>query len=256
MRRVMVLLGVANCALFSQELMLMNNTGPGVTDRLIVLNRPWRHADAESVLRQFFDEMHRQGGLYRLTVVPLKEDAYLSLIHGNDVASYEYTTAEIQRLGLPRGPVGQVLGVGGSAIMMFREGQSVSKQVLGGMRDPTVLAARGRAFRLLAFWLTISRQNNPTLYGLTLFAKCDRPLSIAAVFALTEQLARLVRLRSLTVQVRTDDWFIESPGFPAVYPFSTDTRPPIEGVFRRAPNVSCYWTEEIGAKCGGLSFRP
>jgi hypothetical protein len=237
--------------------MVRETVAPGVIDRIIALDGHWERSAVENMLRVFYQQNHGRYALFRLTVAPTAQAAYRALSHGNDRATYNLTVAELKRLGLPLAPVGQLLGIGQSAVMLFRDGDLYSRQILGGGPDPTMLSVRGgKRFQLLHFHITESKQADPKIYSLRIFLKCDRPVSIAACISATKLLAQRFAVRPLLIEIRPDEWFVESPEFPALYPFTRDLRIPTEGEFRLAPSVSCGQGDDRDLTCSGTTFRP
>lgn len=238
-----------------EDLVIRNITTNEVVDRAVVIKEPWNADLLEKRFRDFYSLERGKHKLFRLTVGTNPNSVKRALHHGNDVATFDRTIQEIKG-GLDQSlPIAQIWGIGDSAVMCFRTHEGFTSTQIGPLDTTHVTAHSGNKFRILHFNLTgvVPHSKN---YQLRVFLKSVNVLSLADSVAVLNDLRHRIGVTVFTVEIRPDEWFLESPDFPLLFPFTKSWTVPNEADFRLPGYITCGYQSKQGIKCSGSGFRP
>jgi len=149
-----------------------------------------------------------------------------------------YETATSRRY-----PVGALVAIRDSAVVLLRNQDRVSRRVIRGT-DPTVVNIEGGSFFISYFYKVPA--NKPIL---TLYAWTSSPLTAELGERFLAALSASVPFGALSVRVRNDPWFVDDPVHPFFNPFYPGFAPPTEAEYNRSPTMACFRWEEKKPAC-------
>lgn len=192
----------------------------------------------------------------RLIMAPDRTLLSFNYTHGNPHgSSYQDTNRQIERNGLPKGPMARLLAVGNSGKFSYFENGQLREELIGGNEDPTVFKDGIYRYELLHFRLSISKANPKDKYPVLLFFKTSPNVSFSSVMRLYARMRRLLTVGELTINVRTEPWFMEDTFFPTAMLFTKPLEFPNSVHYMITPSLSCG-SEKTGISCTGQNFLP
>ena len=235
-----------------EDLVIRNIATTEVIDRAIAITEPWNAALIEKRFRDFYSLEKRKHKLFRLTVGTNSVAVNRALRHSNDAVTFDRTIQEIMT-GLDQSlPIAQIGGIGDSAVMYFRTQDGFTSAQIGPRDNTHVSTPSGNTFRILHFNLA----GKPNHYQLNVYLKSVNTLSLTDSVAVLNDLRHRTGVTPLLVYIRPDEWFLESPHFPLLYPFNKSWKVPNEAEFSLPGNIACGYQPKEGIKCSGRAFRP
>jgi hypothetical protein len=234
---------------------------PRLLDRAVtVAPEGFSLARLEQTARAYLRENSADRYILRLTLAPDRLILARTLGKGPPDANFPSLLEAIKRVGLPAGPVAQVLSIGAASVLVYRDASGFAEKYLTGTRAPRLLRVGGIKFRLLHFRIQEMRQEPATaaapLYVASFFLTVSGEVSVSACAAATRQLAKLFAMPYSTASCRTIPWFVEDPGFPDVFPFVSKISVPSKEEYFLLPSVGCSENPKSGLRCSGQNFVP
>lgn len=241
-----------------------------VDQSLIIRRESFQSDQLVQLCRDFLKRYGRDRGLRRLLIATRQETVNSAMFHGTRritehdpgqpasdwAAGYDRTVAMIKYENLPHSPIARLIAIGDAALLTIRDGPRYSERIIQGTSDPTLMRDGTTSYRLLHFMVTVPRTGERNSYATSLFFKATPGLSAGSVARLTRRVADLVRGAQISVAVRTDDFFPDTWGYPAINPFVEPLTVPTQLQFLARGVLSCGvgTGREIG--CSGTNFRP
>ena len=231
---------------------LKDQRGPGIVDRGVVIP-VFTRDEVKRIAEEFLRDEAKGASIARLIIATDSQHLLENYSHDSPNVSYQEAAAEIERNGIPKGPMARVLSVHGRAkISYMEEGRLTEENLDSG--DPTVFREGGYSYELLHFNITQSHlQGDP--WFLTVYLKASPGVSIASCARIYEMLRHLTGLADLTIAVRPDPWFLDTYRYPAVLAFTRPLDLPNSIAFMSAAAVSCNLVSNQ-ITCTGRNFVP
>jgi hypothetical protein len=226
--------------------------GLGVIDEARVI-QPWDEAKAKAALRDFLDEHRHKSFLYRLTLGPSEREVLISLFGvspGDPISSYparpQSVPSDLAKHGLRgRGPLAQAIGLSGAESMRIRKGDRVV-EIQIGKNSTEFVSKSGHHYKLLHFHL------NPPTSGvnfafLSIYLISPTGTSISDSVEILTGLYGKVPVNALTLKIREDEWFVDDPEFPRLYPFLDALAPVPDWLdFTQSSSTTCVRSADRG----------
>lgn len=241
----------------SAQEVVFSRSSPTIEERGVVVPlERFNVASLEALARGFVAEMSSKK-LARLTIASNKDDLSLSLRQRSLQPSYESCAEEIRSWKVPRVPIAQVLIVGGSAKLSYRDKSGLTERHLGGASNPPMLTEGKTRFEILGFFLNEpGPASKPTDYVLTMYLRETPALSISAGVSVSKRIFQLTGVNMLQTVVRRNTFFPENLHFPCIYPFQVEEKLPTKSTFETAPNYFCVVDSGREVECSGSNFVP
>jgi hypothetical protein len=227
--------------------------GPGIVDRGVVA----LHFSREEVKRMAQDFLQGEAkgtSIARLLIAPDQASLVSNYAHGTPHNTYQSTMAEIERAGMPKGPMARLLAIGGRAKLSYLEKGALTEEVLPGSSDPTIFRDGNYSYELLHFVLSQSHLRGDP-YFLTLYLKASPGVSINSLSRIYNSLHQLTKIENLSIEARRDPWFLETQQYPAVPVFTQPLAIPNSIRYIIGPAVSCGLMDGR-FNCTGHNFEP
>lgn len=155
--------------------------------------------------------------------------------------------------------VARILASPWGTVLDIRQGEHFQRFRLAGSENawPKV-TARTREFEILHLSISGRQKDGGEVEGgfVNIFGEGKAPFSLAAVRTLTMRFARVEKSAFLSVNIRSDPWFLGTDNYPLVPFFKTSipTFDPAKIMF--APAVSCTVSTKGNIRCGGGNLEP
>jgi hypothetical protein len=115
-----------------------------------------------------------------------------------------------------------------------------SSRLLQGEKKPLDLIVEGAAIEVLEMSFSHPMgEANEHLVRANLYARTNGAVSAGVARALLSQVRATTGAEDIGVDLRSDSWFIEECGFPALYPFENLPKAPRVEEFYRTSYASC-----------------
>jgi len=263
---VVILLAAGGADLRSQTI-LYDREGSGVVDRgEVVLPGHLDRGSARILARDF---LNRYGEAHQVLSLLIGEDdreIRASCWHRAGVipsggpgrmAELKKLKADIDKLGPPKHPIARVISIGGNALLTYREGDSISDEVLRGA-DPTRFRINGVNFELLHMALSTGTAAvaEDVRDNLALYFRTKPRVSLSTTLAAFRQLASTVKINNLDLLVRSDAWFLEYDDYPIYPAFVLGLRPLNVNEYELSSYVTCGSSAKHHLNCSGRNFEP
>jgi hypothetical protein len=266
--QLLVLLLVSGGALHLRgQTVMYDRDASGVIDRAeIVARGRLDRSSARALARQFLDRYGQSREVLSLVIGEDGPEIGASCFHRADTIPSESRRrmeelrkleADITRVGPPKHPIARVVSISGNALLTFRDGDSVSEEVLHGA-DPTRFKVDGVDFELLHLVLTTGSAGvaEDVRNSLALYFRVKPKVSLSSTLAAFHRLASIVKINNLDIRVRPDAWFLEYDDYPFFPAFVPGLQPPNIGQYDLSSDVSCGSSARHGLKCSGRNFEP
>lgn len=238
---------------------LISKSSSQVYDEVAVFDRSWGLSSVEDRLRVFFETHRNSKKLYRLILAPTEAAALAAAVHTNEYERdpFKQAVATIGKSGFPL-PVAEVIGVGPSAVMRYRDGERLEIRNWGPIKNPLLFKlSNGAEFELLHFHVAGSAEMlKKDGFHLGLYFRSRESVSLAMTVALLKQVRAWIPAGIIEVNLRPDPWFFESPSYPLIYVFDRNLRIPTEAEFRLAGSANCAMLDGFKIRCSGQNFVP
>jgi hypothetical protein len=243
-------------ALFGQSKVRLSP--PRVVDQSIVIPRADLNLDHVRTLAKKFLQEHdaKSATLLRLLMVPDEVSRANNLIHGLPDSTYASTVGLIRRAGgLLSGPLARLLVVNGGAKLSYLDHGALIEETLSGASEQTTIRDGIYSYELLHFRLT---KPGPALradkYFLNIYLKASPNVSVSSCVRVFQTLRQRMNVE-LSVNVRSDSWFMEDDQYPLIPAFTKPLRIPTEFEYIIAQRLSCSPVREK-VRCSGQNFFP
>ena len=191
-----------------------------IVDQAIVIAEPdFNLTVVREMCRQFLISKQGNHRLLRLTIGtdPFAVAASLSGFHsppGKD--RYDMLAATISRQWPPRFRIARLMVLRRDALLSYRDGLEFQEEIIKGTEDPTSFKVGQTGYRLLHF---VTEGPDGSVAAVRFFLLARSKLSFSDCASATRLFKAMFPSLDITVQVRTNPWFIDSQDYPSVYPF-------------------------------------
>jgi hypothetical protein len=231
---------------------IKDQRGPGIIDRGVVVE-VFTHAEVERLAEEFLHGEAKGATIARLIISTDSEHLLENYSHGSPRSTFQEAVAEIDRHGMPRGPIARVLSVRGRTKISYLEDGNLSEETPDSV-DPAVFEEGAYSYELLHFNINQSRlAGDPWI--LTAYLKASPSVSIASCTRLYELLRHLTGLADLAIEVRADPWFLDTYRYPLVLEFTRPLNLPNYVRFNSTATVTCNLVNQQ-ITCTGRNFAP
>jgi hypothetical protein len=197
---------------------LYEKAAPGVLDRAVLVDR--RDFSLELAESLAWDFLAAYRGLYlsKLTIF-VERAAEVRWRGGKSMSHPSYYHATLYQEDPEWRPtVAEMLHIGDSAILRVRmpDGDVHSKVLMGS--NPLELRLPGIKAEIL--WVHCGEHGfEPSVVGIQVYVRLAGELSSESARRIADELWNRIPYRYVAIRVRSDEWFIESGGYPWVNPF-------------------------------------
>jgi hypothetical protein len=231
------LAGVTSAAGQAAEV-LYEKRAPGVLDRSVLVDRRDFSVELAESLAWDFLAAYRGLMLSKLTIF-VDREAEVRFSGGKRVShpSY-YDAARYHDDPDWRPTVAEMLHIGESAILRVAlpDGAIRSKVLLGS--NPLEIRLPGIEAEIL--WVYVGEYGpKPSVIGIRVYVRLAGELSQDRAQRIAEKVWSRIPYRDVKVTVRTDEWFIESGGYPWVNPFLPPAPLPPYEEFAKSERYFC-----------------
>lgn len=263
-----LLLTIAGTLRLQGQTIIYNRDGSGVIDRAETV--PQGHLDRSSAIDaalQFLDRYGRTHDVLSLVIGEDESEVEASCFHRADaipsdgrgrIEGLAKLETDINRLGPPKHPIARAVSISGNALLTYRDGDSLSEEVLSGA-DPTRFRIDGVDFKLLHLVLTTGTEGvaEDVRDSLALYFQVRPKVSLSSTLTAFHRLASTIRINNLDIRVRPDAWFLEYDNYPLFPAFIIGMiPPPTVAQYDLSSEVTCGSTARHGSKCSGRNFEP
>jgi len=169
--------------------------------------------------------------------------------------SYQSTMEQIERDGLPKGPMARLLALGNIGKFSYFENGQLREEFIGANEDPTVFMDGDYRYELLHFTFSTPEGMPKDKYPVRLFFKASPNVSVSSAVRLYSRLRQLLTVGQLSLYIRTDPWFMGDPFFPAAMLFTKPSEIPNTVRYMIAPSLTCG-PFNSATSCSGQNFLP
>lgn len=155
--------------------------------------------------------------------------------------------------------VARILASPWGTVLDIRQGELFQRfSLVGGENAWPKVTARTKEFEILHLSISGRQKDGGEVEGgfVTIFGEGTVPFSLAAVRTLTMKFAGVEKSAFLSVNIRSDPWFLGTDNYPLVPFFKTSipTFDPAKIMFSSA--VSCTVNPKGRTRCGGDNLEP
>lgn len=144
-------------------------------------------------------------------------------------------------------------------VLDIRQGEHFQRFRLAGSENAWPKATAGsRAFEILHLSISGRQKDGGAVEGgfVNIFVEGKAPFSLAAVRSLTMKFSKVEKSAFLSVNIRTDPWFLGRGEYPLVPFFKTNTPTFDPAKIMFASAVSCTVNPKGNIRCGGDNLEP
>jgi hypothetical protein len=170
-----------------------------------------------------------------------------------DHESYEHWRRFYDQMNAESMPFAEVTAIGQGAVLRFRGTNRSIERIVLRDRDPLSISIEGAPLEILEISVVEAPgRKGPNKEQAAIFLKTPAVLTSDVGERVLRKLRQLIPIPIVGVSLRHDEWFITSPGFPIVYPFSEASVPPSAEKYRESVTLHCGFYGErvrcVGAK--------
>lgn len=234
----LVCLAAAASAIGQKAQVLYEKSAPGLLDRSVLVDRRDFSVELAESLAWDFLAAYRGLNLSKLTIF-VDRKAEVRWRGGKGMSHPSYYDANLYH-GDPewRPTVAEMLHIGDSAILRVAlpDGAIRTKVLLGS--NPLEIRLPGIEAEIL--WVHFSQPDySPEAISVEIYVRLTGELTQERAERIAEEVWTRIPYRDVTVTVRTDEWFIESGGYPWVNPFVPPAPLPLYEEFARSEKYFC-----------------
>ncbi len=228
--------------------------GAGIVDRGIVIGATFDHGQVRRQALEFLHQEAAGASIARLLIAMDEQSLERNYGHGTPNNTYSSTIADIDRIGIPKGPMARLLAIGGKGKLSYLENGIVTEEILSDSPDPTIFHEGEYSYELLHFTLTKSRLRGEPHF-LTVYFKASPGVSMSNCVRIYKALRDLTKIEQLAIVVRGDPWFMDEQRYPAVPAFTRPLNVPNAVQYMTGARVACSLVgDEV--RCSGRNFLP
>jgi hypothetical protein len=156
------------------------------------------------------------------------------------------TAAQRTEVGDPL-RVMELISIGNETVIRSVDKGRISRTVIGSGNDPTFFHAAGRRCEILElYFYRLPRPlqpggGNPLI--VSVYVRVAPLPNETDARLIVRELQRRLGHSSITVNISTDSWFIDSARFPVQFPFEIDPKPPTLEEYRARAELFCQGNE-------------
>lgn len=234
----LVCLAAAASATGQKAQVLYEKSAPGLVDRSVLVDKRDFSMKLAKSLAWDFLAAYRGLNLSKLTIF-VDRDAEVRWRGGKSMSHPSYYDAILRQDGPTWRPtVAEMVHIGGAAILRVAlpDGTIRSKVLLGS--NPLEIRLPGIEAEIL--WVYVGEYGpEPSVIGIRVYVRLRGKLTQDRAQRIAEELWNRISYQDVVVEVRNDEWFIETDGYPWVNPFLPPTPLPPYEEFAKTVEFYC-----------------